>query len=323
MKAVVHNKFGSPEVLTLADVARPTPRPGDVLIKVHATTVTAAEILMRRGLPLWGRVILGPTRPRRSLRTPGLELAGEVVEVGAQVRRFTPGDQVFGFTGFGVGACAEYTCLPESGSLEHKPVNTTYRQAAAAVDGASTALYFLRERAKLRAGEHVLINGASGSIGTYAVQLAKYFGAEVTAVCSARNAELVTSLGADHLIDYNAEDFCTRLDTYDVIFDTVTASSFRRCRPALTPHGRYLPTTGLRNWAIAGWTALRGGRKVRPGMSIDKRAALTFLKELIEDGELRIVIDRNYPLDQIVEAHRYVETGHKRGNVTISITDEP
>ncbi|WP_067839107.1 NAD(P)-dependent alcohol dehydrogenase [Nocardia lijiangensis] len=322
MRAVVHDKFGAPEVLSLREVDRPVPRRGDVLIEVHATTVTAAEILIRRGRPLWGRVILGLARPRRMLRIPGLELSGEIVAVGADVERFAPGDQVFGFTGFGVGACAEYKCMPATASLELKPSNTSYQQAAASVDGATTALYFLRDVARVRAGQHVLINGASGSIGTYAVQLAKFFGAEVTAVCSAKNAELVTSLGADHVIDYTTDDFTTRRNAYDVIFDTVTASSFGQCRSALTPTGCYVPTTELRNWAIAGWTALRGGRKVKPGMSIDKRAALAFIKELIEGGQLHIVIDRNYRLDQIVEAHRYVETGHKRGNVTISITAE-
>jgi NADPH2:quinone reductase len=320
MKAMVYNRFGPPEVLVLAEVERPTPRPDEVLVEVHATTVTAAEILMRTGRPLWGRLILGVFRPRRKLRVLGLELAGEVAQVGSRVRRFAPGDKVFGFTGFRVGANAEFVCVPEAGGLEHMPVNATYEQAAAAVDGASTALYFLRDRARLRSGEHVLINGASGSIGTYAVQLAKHFGAEVTAVCSARNADLVVSLGADHVIDYGIEDFCSRRDTFDVVFDTVTRSSFRRCRSALTSQGRYLPTTGLRNWPLAGWTALRGGRSVRPGMSVDKRAALPVLKELIEAGELRIVIDRNYRLEDIARAHRYVETGHKRGNVTISIT---
>ncbi|WP_028476892.1 NAD(P)-dependent alcohol dehydrogenase [Nocardia sp. CNY236] len=319
MKAVVHNSFGPPEVLTIVDVEPPTPRADEVLIKVHATTVTAAEILMRRGRPLWGRSVLGVTRPRKKVRTPGLELAGEVVTVGASVRRFAPGDQVFGFTGIGVGACAEYKCMPESASLEHKPVDITYEDAAAAVDGASTALYFLRERADVGKGHHVLINGASGSIGTYALQLAKLFGAEVTAVCSSRNAELVTELGADHVIDYTVDDFTTRRNTYDVVFDTVTASTYRKCRRALTPTGCYLPTKGLWNWPIAGWTVLRGGRTVRPGMSVEKRASLAFLKELIESGQLRIIVDRNYPIDDIVEAHRYVETGHKRGNVTVSV----
>ncbi|WP_431970365.1 NAD(P)-dependent alcohol dehydrogenase [Nocardia sp. bgisy134] len=322
MRATVHEKFGPPDVLSLREVDRPVPGRGDVLIEVHATTVTAAEILMRRGRPLWGRVVLGLSRPRRKLRIPGLELSGEIVAVGADVERFVPGDQVFGFTGFGAGACAEYKCMPETASLELKPANTTYEQAAAAVDGATTALYFLRDIARVRMGQHVLINGASGSIGTYAVQLAKRFGAEVTAVCSAKNAELVASLGADHVIDYATDDFTTRRNTYDVIFDTVTASSFGRCRDALTRTGCYVPTTRLRNWVLAGWTALRGGRKVRPGMSIEKRAALAFVKELIEDEQLRIVIDRNYRWDQVVEAHRYVETGHKRGNVTISITAE-
>lgn len=197
MKAVMFAEYGAPEVLTLDDVAQPTPRDGEVLVRVHATTVTTAECLMRQGRPIWGRIIIGLRRPRKRIRTLGLELAGEVEAVGPGVRRFKPGDQVFGFTGFGVGAYAEYKCMPETGSLALKPANTTYPQAAAAVDGASTALFFLRDKAKLRSGQKVLVIGASGSIGTYAVQLAKHLGGEVTGVCSGRNADLVTSLGAD------------------------------------------------------------------------------------------------------------------------------
>ncbi|AQA24394.1 zinc-binding dehydrogenase family protein [Rhodococcus sp. MTM3W5.2] len=238
---------------------------------------------------------------------------------GTGVRRFAPGDKVFGFTGFRLGACAEYVCLPEAGSLEHQPAGIGFEQAAAAVDGPSTALYFLRDRAHVRSGQHVLVNGASGSIGTYAVQLAKHLGAEVTAVCSSRNADLVTSLGADHVVDYHREDFGSHHDTYDVIFDTITATSFARCRRALTQHGCYLPTTGLINWPLGAWTALRGGRTVRPGMSVEKKAALAFVKDLIESDGLRIVVDRNFPMNRIVDAHRYVDRGHKVGNVTVTV----
>jgi threonine dehydrogenase-like Zn-dependent dehydrogenase len=212
MKVAVFERFGGPEVLELVVSPKPLPAEDEILIKVHATTVTAAECQMRRGRPLWGRLILGVVRPRRRRRTLGLELAGEVVSVGKNVRRFKPGDTVFGFTGFGSGANAEYSCMAQSGSVEIMPANVGFDDAAALVDGPSTALYFLRDKAHIRAGQKVLINGASGSIGTYAVQLARYFGAEVTAVCSARNADLVRALGADHVIDYGVDDFTRRRD---------------------------------------------------------------------------------------------------------------
>ena len=319
MKIAVFEKFGGPEVLELVDSPKPDLADDEILIKVHATTVTAAECQMRRGRPLWGRVILGVLRPRRRRRTLGMELAGEVMSVGKNVRRFKPGDKVFGFTGFGPGANAEYTCMAESGSVEIMPDNVGFDDAAALVDGASTALYFLRDKAHIRPGQQVLINGASGSIGTYAVQLARYFGAEVTAVCSARNADLVRSLGADHVIDYAVDDFAQRFGHYDVIFDTIGASSFARCHGALKKDGCYLPTTGLANWPRMWWTALRRGRRVITGMSVDKRALLGFVRDLAEKGELVAVIDRRYHFVQLPEAHHYVEQRHKRGNVTISV----
>ena len=319
MKVAVFERFGGPEVLELVDSPKPLPTEDEILIKVHATTVTAAECHMRRGRPLWGRLILGVVRPRRRRRTLGLELAGEVVSVGKNVRRFKPGDTVFGFTGFGSGANAEYTCMAQSGSVEIMPANVGFDDAAALVDGPSTALYFLRDKAHIRAGQKVLINGASGSIGIYAVQLARYFGAEVTAVCSARNADLVRSLGADHVIDYGVDDFTRRRDHYDVIFDAIGASSFARCRGALKNGGCYVPTTGLANWPRMWWTALRRGRRVTIGMSVEKRALLGCVKKLVENGELVAVIDRRYRFDQLAEAHHYVEQGRKRGNVTISV----
>lgn len=320
MKAVMYSEYGPPEVLSVREIARPTPKPDEVLVRVHATTVTRAETLMRRGLPRWGRVVLGVTRPRRNRRILGLEFAGEIDAAGADVRRFAAGDQVFGFAGFHLGACAEYVCLPESGSLERKPVGIGFEEAAAAVDGPSTALYFLRDTAHVRSGRHVLVNSASGSIGTAAVQLAKHLGAEVTAVCGSRNADLVTDLGADHVVDYHTEDFTSHEAAYDVIFDTVSPTSFARCRRALTPHGCYLPTTGLINWPLGAWTALRGGRTVRPGMSVEKKSALAYVKELIESDGFRVVVDRNFPMDRIVDAHRYVDLGHKVGNVTVTVS---
>lgn len=320
MKAVVHTEYGVPEVLKLARVEKPVPRRNDVLIRVHATTVTSAECAMRKGEPRWGRVILGLRKPRKKFSILGLELAGEVEAVGSAVTRFKPGDQVFGFTGFGARACAEYVCVPEDGSLALKPAALTYEEAAAAVDGASTALFFLRDKGKIQPGQRVLINGASGSIGTYAVQLAAYFGADVTGVCSGANRALVTSLGAARVIDYTQEDFTRGDEPYDLIFDTVGKSSFGRCKRVLKPNGRYLATVlSPTIVAQAAWTALRGGRRVVSGMSVEKKAALAFLTGLIEEGRLRPVIDRRYPLEQIVEAHRYVERGHKKGNVVITV----
>ncbi len=320
MNAVVYTKYGSPDVLQLKEVKKPTPKNHEVLIKIKATTVTAADGLMRRGEPAWGRLILGLTGPRRRFQIPGIELAGVVEAVGKDVTRFKPGDELFGFTGFGAGAHAQFTCMPETGSLALKPANLGFEEAAAAVDGATTALFFLRDKANVQSGQKVLIIGASGSIGTYAVQLARHFGAEVTGVCSGKNVELVKSLGADKVIDYTKEDFTQSRETYDIIFDTVTKSSFARCKNVLAQNGRYLPTTGLVNAFLVRWTALTGGKRVISGMSIEKNDALAFLKGLIESEKLRIVIDKRYPLAQISEAHRYVDKGHKRGNVVISVT---
>ena len=295
MKAIVHTKYGPPDVLRLEDVERPTPGDGEVLIKVHATTATAAEGMMRRGEPFWGRVILGLRGPRRP--TLGLEFAGEILSVGRNVEWFEKGDQVYGFTGFGLGAYAEYVCMPEKGSLGIKPANTTYEEAAAVVDGASTALFFLRDKANIQPGQKVLINGASGSIGTSAVQLARYFGAQVTGVCSATNLELIRSLGADAVIDYTQEDFIRNGRIYDVIFDTVGKSSFHRCKGSLEKNGCYLPTVGLMNYVLALWTSITGGKRVKSGMSISKAKALVFIKDLVEVGEIKPVIDRRYPLE--------------------------
>ncbi|MFD4672202.1 NAD(P)-dependent alcohol dehydrogenase [Lentzea sp. NPDC058450] len=319
MRAAVHTQFGPADVVQVVEKPVPVVRPGDVLIKVHATTVTSAECAMRRGEPLWGRVILGLRRPRTRLRTLGLEVSGTVEAVGSQVTTFRPGDEVFGFTGFAVGAHADYVRLPANGSLAPKPASLTFVEAAAAVDGATTALFFLRDKAKVGPGHRVLINGASGSIGTYAVQLAKHFGATVTAVCGPSNVDLVRSLGADEVIDYTAHDFTSDLDTYDVVFDTVTKSSFSAARRSLRAGGKYLPTTGLQNnlWAL--WTALRGGKRVLVGMSVNKRAALPFISSLLESGELRVIVDRTYPLADIAAAHRYVDAGHKRGNVVVTV----
>jgi NADPH:quinone reductase-like Zn-dependent oxidoreductase len=316
MKAIVYTEYGTPDVLQLKDVEKPTPKNNEVLIRVHATSVTAADGLMRRGDSFMSRIFLGFKKPRREIL--GSELAGEIESVGKDVKRFRKGDQVYGFTGFGLGAYAEYACMPEKGSLAIKPVNLTYEEAAAVVDGASTALFFLRDKANIQGGQKVLILGASGSIGSFAVQLARHFGAEVTGVCSTTNLELVKSLGANRIIDYTQEDFTKSDETYDIIFDTVGKSSFSDCQGSLKKNGRYLLTVGgLMNYVLMLWTSMVGGKKVICGMSIEKTEALISIKKLIETGKIKSVIDRCYSLEQMADAHRYVEQGHKKGNVVI------
>ncbi len=320
MKAIVYEQYGPPEVLQLKEVEKPTPKKNEVLINVHATTTTAAEGLMRRADAFYERAILGLRKPRRKIL--GLEFAGEITEVGQHVTQFKEGDQVYGFTGFRLGAYAEYCCMPETGSLAHKPTNVTYEEAAAIVDGASTALFFLRDKAHIQKGQQVLINGASGSIGTAAVQLARYFGADVTGVCSGTNIDLVKSLGANQVIDYTKEDFSQNGIAYDIIFDTVGKSSFSRCKGVLKANGVYLTTTPSMNSLLHMLqTSLGNGKKAITAMSIEKREALQFIKTLIEAAHIKPVIDKRYSMGQIVEAHRYVDTGHKKGNVVITIAN--
>jgi NADPH2:quinone reductase len=320
MKAILCTKYGPPEVLQLKEVEKPVPKDNEVLIKIYATTVTSPDGLMRSGESLLGRMILGLKKPREKYRILGLELAGEVEAVGKNVKRFREGDQVYGFTGFSPGAYAEYKCMSEAGSLAVKPSNMTYEEAASIVDGATTALFFLKNKAHIKKGEKVLINGASGSMGTAAVQLAKYFGAEVTGVCSSANVELVKSLGADKVIDYTKEDFTKNGKTYDIIFDVISKSSFLQCKSSLKEKGRYIVTIqGLIPVVQTLWTRVTGNKRVIFTWSIDKAEALVFLRELIEAGKFKAVIDRCYPLEQIAEAHRYVDLGHKKGNVVITV----
>jgi NADPH:quinone reductase-like Zn-dependent oxidoreductase len=294
-----------------------------VLIRIYAAVVTAADCAARKGEPFFGRVAFGLTRPKKKIL--GTEFAGEIEAVGKEVKRFREGDQVYAATGLGFGAHTEYICLPEEGTLAIKPANMTYEEAAGACEGVLTALPFLRDRGQIRSGQKVLVNGASGAVGTYAVQLAKYFGAEVTGVCSTRNLELVKSLGAEEVIDYTQEDFTKNGLTYDIIFDAVAKSSFSRCKNSLTPEGVYLLTVpGLPVLLQMLWTSRFGRKKAKimfasmrpPG---EKTKDLIFLKELCEAGKIKSVIDRTYPLEQAAEAHRYVETGHKRGNVLITV----
>lgn len=321
MKAIVYTKYGPPDVLQLKEVEKPKPKDNEVLLRVYATTVTATECTFRRGNPFISRLYTGFIRPKNTKL--GEEFAGEIEAVGKEVKLFKEGDQVFG-TCTGYGSYAEYICLPEEGTtLAIKPANLTYEEAAASCDGALTALPFLRDTGKIKSGQKVLINGASGSIGTFAVQLAKYFGAEVTGVCSTTNLEMVESLGADKVIDYTKEDFTKLGQTYDIIFDTVGKTSFSRCKGSLKQNGIFLEAAI--EVAILPQVLLTSmiGRKKAMIAATGMRSAsertkdLIFLKEIIEAGKIKPVLDRRYPLEQIVEAHRYVDKGHKKGNVVI------
>lgn len=319
MKAIITTKYGSPDVLRLREVDKPVPKAHEILIKIHATVVTPADCAFRKADPFMTRLFSGLTKPNC---IPGFELAGEIEEVGSGVTLFKKGDQVFGTSGTGFGAHAEYKCLPETGVVITKPANLTYADAVAICDGGLTSLSFLRDIGNIQRGQQVLINGASGAVGAYGVQLAKYYGAEVTGVCSSVNVNLVQSLGADHVIDYTRSDFTANGNTYDIIYDAVGKSSFARCSNSLKQNGLYLssvPSLAILLQML--WTS-RFGRKrayfAATGLK-QKKENLTFLKELAEAGKLRSVIDRRYALEQMAEAHRYVDTGHKKGNVVITV----
>jgi NADPH:quinone reductase-like Zn-dependent oxidoreductase len=316
MRAVVATRYGSPDVLRVVEVPRPTPEADEVLVRVRATTVGPADSAFRMGKPFLVRLFSGLTGPKSVL---GDTFAGEVEAVGSAVTRFAVGDRVYGTAAPDGGAHAEYLCLPAAGALAVMPSNASYAEAAAVCDGALTAMGFLRDAADVRSGQSVLVNGASGGIGTFAVQLAKQFGATVTGVCGPSNVELVESLGADAVIDYTTTDFTETGETYDVVFDAVGKRSFAECERALAPGGVYLTTVLSAGILLRmGWTRLFGSKRavfVATGLKSpdEKRAHLEFLRERFEAGDLRSVVDRTFPLEEIAEAHRYVDTGHKTG----------
>ncbi|TFE22798.1 NAD(P)-dependent alcohol dehydrogenase [Cohnella luojiensis] len=319
MKAIVCTKYGTPEVLQLREVEKPAPKDNEVRIRIHAGIVTPSDCAFRKANPFMIRFMYGLLRPKYTIL--GVELAGEIESVGKDVTLFKEGDQVYGLSPNRFGAHAEYMCLPEDKPVAIKPSNMTYEEAAGVCDGATTALTFLRDKANIQSGQKVLIHGASGAVGTYAVQLAKYYGAEVTGVCSTANLELVKSLGADKVIDYTQEDFTKSGQTYDVIFDAVGKSSFSRCKSSLKQRGIYLSTVpALGTMLQMLWTSKLGRKKAiftAAGLKQSKEN-LVFLKELCEAGKIKSIIDRRYPLEHAAEAHRYVETGRKKGNVVIT-----
>ncbi len=325
MRAIVHRAYGPPNVLGLRRVPRPVPAANEVLVRVMTSSVTSGDVRMRGFVDagiFWVpmRLMLGIFRPRNPIL--GMEFSGQVVTFGREVTGFQPGQPVFGITLH--GANAEYLLVPQNGAIITRPADLTHQQAAAIPFGALSALVFLRDFGRLGAGERVLIYGASGSVGVFAVQLAKVFGAHVTAVCSTANLGLVKSLGADLVIDYSQEDFTRRGETYDLIFDTVGATIFSRCKRVLAPKGRHLfLVMGLGTILQSLWTSIWGGRRAICGMSGTSREDLTAVCDLVSAGKIKPVVDRAYPLVETVEAHRYVDTGRKRGAVIITVQDEP
>jgi NADPH:quinone reductase-like Zn-dependent oxidoreductase len=323
MKAVTYRTYGTPDVLTVEEVRTPEPGDQDVLVRIHAAVVTATDATFRAGDPFYSRMFTGPIKPKA--RTLGGEFAGQVVAAGKDVTRFAVGDQVFGDTGPSLGAHAEYVCLPQDGALAVLPAGLDYDQAVAVLDGVLTALPFLRDNARLREGQEILINGAAGSVGAAAVQLAKHFGARVTGVCSTPKLELVTSLGADDVLDYTTHDFTRAGRTYDVVFDAAGKSSFSKSRRVLNSGGVYLstaPSPGILLQSF--WTRKFGDKRaviaftgLRP--AADKADDLRFLAQITQAGQMRPAIDGRYGLGAAAEAHRRVDSGHKQGCVLITM----
>ena len=325
MKAMVYERYGPPEVLQLKEVEKPIPKDNEVLIKIHATTVTSGDCRVRSlnvpaGFGLIMRLIFGISKPKQPIL--GTELAGVIESVGKDACKFKVGDPVFAFGDAAMGCYAEYKCMPQDGAVALKPSNLTFDEAAALSFGGVTALDFFK-RAKLQRGEKVLINGASGGVGSAAVQLARHFGAEISAVCSSANVDLVKSLGASHVIDYTKVDFANNGETYDVIVDTVCTAPFSRSKASLKRGGRLLMVlAGLPDMLKAPWVALTSDKKVIAGPVATRPEDMRFLAGLAEAGEFKPVIDRRYPFEQIAQAHRYVDTGRKKGNVIITLAQD-
>ncbi len=331
MKAIVYTEFGPPEVLRIGEVEKPAPKANEIRIKIHAAAVNYGDLVARKfreispqefNMPflfwLLARISFGLNKP--NLRILGSEFAGEIDAIGEDVGRFRAGDQVFGYLGQSMGAYVEYLCMPEDGVVALKPANMSFEEAAAVPSGGMTALYILNQL-DIQPGQKVLINGASGGIGSHAVQLAKsHLGAMVTGVCSTLRLELVRSLGADEVIDYTQEDFTQRGETYDLIFDILGRSSFSRCKSSLKPNGRYVLASFKMKplWQML-WTSVGGGKKVRCVLSPQRTEDLMALKELIEAGKVKTIVDRYYPLEQAAEAHRYAESGLRTGSVVITM----
>ena len=328
MKAVIFENYGSPEVLQLKEAEKPKPKKKEVLIRVHAASVTATDTEIRINNSFLGRIILGIWKPRRMVRIPGIELSGEIELVGKNVRKFKIGDKVYACTMLRFGAYAEYICLPEKSAMTFKPNKLNYEEAATVGDSGTTALFFLKTLGRIKKGDNILIIGASGGVGTYAVQLANHFEAEVDGVCSSTNIDLVKSLGAQKVFDYTKEDFKKSGKLYDIIFDTVGKSSFSDCKSVLKRNGRYLDTTTkvIKNYLFTLWTLIlsklpfSNGKRYIFGASTETLNGLIFLRKLIEDKKVKPIVDRIYPIEKIVEAHEYVERGHKKGGVAITIT---
>lgn len=326
MKAIEYNSYGSPEVMQIKEVPMPQPGANEILVRIHATTVTATEAKFRRGDPYFTRLFTGLFRPR--LTRLGEELAGEIVAVGGAVTKFKVGDKVFGTAGPNFGANAEYICLPEDAVITHMPTNLSYNEVASSIDGFLTALPYLRDLGRIRQGHKVLIIGASGSVGSSAIQMAKYYGAQITAVCSTEKVELVRQLGADHVVDYRKEDFTASGEKYEIIFDAVGKTTFGACKELLAPSGRFLEVDmSLSMIGDLLLTSLFGKKKIlfaatglrKPS---ERLQDLYLLKELLETGIIKPTLDRSFPLGDIVEAHRYVDQGHKMGNVAITVCPE-
>lgn len=317
MKAIIYEKYGTPDVLHLSEVEKPAPKDNEVLIRVHATAVNSGDVRLRKANPFAVRFMFGLFKPNRKIL--GVVLSGEIEEVGKNVKHFKEGDKVFGTTGMKFGAYAEYKCLPEDGVMSIKPTNMTHKEAASLPFGGLTSLHFLK-KGKIQRGQKVLIYGASGALGTSAVQLAKYFGVEVTGVCSTSNVEMVKSLGADKVIDYSKEDFSKSGEEYDIIFDTVGKSSFSGSVKSLKKNGYYLRAVHMDIFSVLSglWVSMTGTKKVIGGGG-EIVEDLILLKSLAEAGHLKAVIDRTYRLQEIAEAHAYVEQGHKKGNVVVTV----